>query len=140
MIEKAIYNILSTAANMTGINISFGIIPPITQTTGSNIPKSYVVFYRNTTTPHDTKTGRSTLDTAVIQINCFDVSAESVADLAEKVRGNLDRVSGTFNGIKVQSIQFTNEVSLFEFNESYNTKGLFQYSLYFDCRVEPVYQ
>ena len=140
-IETGIYKILSTAASLSGVSISFGIAPPINSTTSTPNPQDYIVFYRNTTTPNDTKTGnaigtvnllsgKSTLDVCTIQINCFSVRSTSSSTLANNVRNALDRVSGTFSGVVIQSIQFTNEVSMFEFNESYNTKGLYQYTLY----------
>lgn len=134
MIEKAIYNFLSTYAGLSGIIISFGIEDYVSEN------KEYIVFYRNTTIPYDTKSGRSTLDEAQVQVNCFSKSALGAANLAENVRGALDRKSGIANGVTVQSIQFINQVSLFEFNETYNNKGLYQISQFYQCRVEPQYQ
>ena len=133
MIEKAIYKILSDVVQLGGVNVYFGTIPQVT-----NLEK-YIVFYRNGTTPYDSKSGRSTLDAADIQCNVFASDADSCATLSEYVRGALDRVSGTFNGIVVQSIQFNNQVTMFEFNDTYNTKGLYQISQYYSCRVEPKY-
>ena len=104
MIEKAIYKILSDVVQLGGVNVYFGTIPQV-----PNLEK-YIVFYRNGTTPYDSKSGRSTLDAADIQC-----------------------------GIVVQSIQFNNQVTMFEFNDTYNTKGLYQISQYYSCRVEPQY-
>tara|TARA_R100001440_G_scaffold19319_1_gene32588 strand:+ start:934 stop:1371 length:438 start_codon:yes stop_codon:yes gene_type:complete len=145
MIEKAIYNILSNASSLSGVNVSYGI-SNINETQTSTFT-DYIVFYRNSTDPNSTKpfagnsTGRSQLDTAQIQVNVFSSTALGSANLAEKVKGSLDRkASGTYGGIKVQEINFTNMVSMFEFNESYSAKGIYQISLYYDCRFEPVYQ
>ena len=140
MIEKAIYTIIRTDAGIVALDpyINFGVEPgQTTGTTGTH--KDYIVFYRNTTTPYDTKSGRSTLDEAQIQVNIFSKSADASATLAETTRGVLDRYSGTSAGIKVQSIQYTNQISLFEFNETYNTKGLFQITQFYQCRFEPSY-
>tara|TARA_R110000803_G_scaffold48061_2_gene99898 strand:- start:2765 stop:3202 length:438 start_codon:yes stop_codon:yes gene_type:complete len=144
MIEKAIYNILSTNAQLSTTQISFGNLPNMTS--GGD----FIVFYRINTEANDTKTGNaigtinlksglSTLDTASIQCNIYSPSAERVAILAETVRGALDRTSGTFNGVVVQSIQFTNEASLFDFNDSYNPKGIYQMNQSYSCRTEPQY-
>ena len=133
MIEKAIYNILSTTASLSTTQINFGVLPDM------KAGGDFVVFYRNNTEPNDTKTGRSTLDDAVMQCNIYSQDAERVSDLAERVRGALDRASGTFNGIVVQSIQFTNQASLFDFNDSYNPKGVYQMNQTYSCRTEPQY-
>tara|TARA_R110002074_G_scaffold394741_1_gene582322 strand:- start:520 stop:927 length:408 start_codon:yes stop_codon:yes gene_type:complete len=133
MIEKAIYKILSNVVQLGGVPVYFGTIPQV-----PNLEK-YIVFYRNGTTPYDSKSGRSTLDAADIQCNVFAQDADTCADISEYVRGALDRVSGTFDLIVVQSIQFNNQVTMFEFNDTYNTKGLYQISQYYSCRVEPKY-
>lgn len=143
MIEKAIYNILSSDSDLgdLGANIRFGIDPQIPDGTASPAVSNYIVFYRNTTIPYDTKSGRSTLDEAQIQINMFSKTALGAANLAECIRGVLDRVaSGTYATIVVQSISFQNQTSLFEFNESYNNKGLYQMTQFYQCRFEPQYQ
>ena len=141
MIEKAIYNILRTDADLTALapHIYFGVEPGKDAAGGTAITKDYIVFYRNSTEPNDTKTGRSTLDEAQVHVNCFSESADRSATLAETVRGVLDRYSGTSGGVKVQSIQYTNQINLFEFNETYNTRGLFQITQFYHCRFEPQY-
>ena len=138
MIEKAIYTLLNSGG--TGAQVSYGTLS-VDDSGSANTFTDYIVFFRNSTDPHDTKSGRSTLDTAQIQVNCFSRTALGSANLAEKVRNLLDRkVAGTYGTVKVQSINFTNMVSMFEFNESYSAKGVFQMSLFYDCRFEPVYQ
>jgi|TARA_R110002050_G_scaffold90883_6_gene191153 hypothetical protein len=133
MIEKAIYNILSNVAALATTQIKFGTLPDMKS--GGD----FIVFYRINTTPYDTKTGRSTLDSAGMQCNIYSNNAETVATLAERVRGALDRTSGTFGGVVVQSIQFENQASLFDFNDSYNTKGVYQMNQSYSCRTEPTY-
>tara|TARA_R110000824_G_scaffold3916_3_gene18711 strand:+ start:5235 stop:5687 length:453 start_codon:yes stop_codon:yes gene_type:complete len=149
MIEKAIYNILKNDTNLMNLRIYFGTLPQVSTNDNGN-DEPYIVFFRNGTIPNDSKTGnaigvinnksgRSTLDEATIQCNIFARDAEQVSTFSQQVRDALDRVSGTFNGVVVQSIQFTNEITMFEFNDTYNTKGLYQISQYYSCRVEPVY-
>jgi len=133
MVEKAIKNILDNTSGLNTVDKYFAILP-------EKRSSKYLVYYRNSTEPNDTKTGRSTLDEAVIQINIFCETALECANIAEKVRGALDRYSGTANEIKVQSIQFTNELNMFEFNEIYNSAGNYQITQFYQIRVEPVYQ
>tara|TARA_R110000751_G_scaffold90246_1_gene177255 strand:- start:15748 stop:16152 length:405 start_codon:yes stop_codon:yes gene_type:complete len=133
MIEKAIYNILSNDAGLSTTQISFGDLPDMVA--GGD----FIVFYRINTEPYDTKSGRSTLDDASVQCNIFSPSASQVSTLAETVRGALDRTSGTFGGVVVQSIQFTNQASLFDFNDSYNPKGIYQMNQSYSCRTVPTY-
>ncbi len=136
MIEKAINNILSNDAqlNAIGVSVFFGIV---NNKVDNN---NWIVFYRNSTEPFDTKTGRSTLDQATIQVNIFSNSANTCANMAEISRDALDRKSGIFNSVNVQSIQFVNQVSLFEFSETYNKKGEYQISQFYNCRTTPNYQ
>lgn len=144
MIEKAIYSLLSTYAPIStmGAKVSFGTVNQITG------DKPYIVFYVNSTDPQDTKTGngiglinlksgKSTLDISSVQINIFDLTAENCSDLAYHVREVLDRYSGTMGNIIVQSINFENQSSMFEFNDTYNSKGLYQISQFYNCRAVP---
>ena len=140
MIEKAINNILVNDATVTDITteIYFGANPYINPAvTPTNNP--YLGFYRNATEPYDTKTSRSTLDLATIHINMFAKTAMEVADLAQAVRGALDRNSGTYASIKVQSVQFKNESTGFEYTAELSERGIFQITHFYACRVEPIY-
>tara|TARA_R110000744_G_scaffold278092_2_gene390374 strand:- start:5187 stop:5633 length:447 start_codon:yes stop_codon:yes gene_type:complete len=146
MIEKAINNILVNDALLIAAfaggtpEVYFGINPEVNSS-------KYLIFYRNSTEPYDTKNGnattapngRSTLDSVDIQINLYSTSALDCADLAERTRTILDRKSGTFAGVVLQSVQFTNQSSMFEFDIEYNEKGVYQISQYFKCRVTPQY-
>jgi len=137
-IEKGIYNILSTSAALATKNtrISFGALNQASNI--NNYP--YIIFYRTGTDANDTKSGRSSLDVGDITLNIFSSVAEDVNDIAEMVRGMLDRKAGTFGGCIIQSIQFTSQSNLFEFNETYNQKGVYQISQNYSCRFEPSYQ
>ena len=133
MVEKAILNILTTVNELSAVEKHFAVIP-------EKNTQDFLVYYRTVTEPNDTKTGRSTLDEVTIQINIFSYQALRCANYAEAVRGNLDRRSGTFEGIFVQSIQFQNEMNMFEFNEVYNPKGLYQITQFYKIRTKPNYQ
>lgn len=69
------------------------------------------------TQPSDDKDGVSTMDHDFIYVTHFAgesetaAAKETVADMASKARTALDRTSGTYNGILVQSIQFLTQRS-----------------------------
>ena len=138
MIEKAINHILVNDAIMIAgfgggtPEVYFGISPEV------NASK-YIVFFTNATEPFDTKSGRSTLDRATVQLNIYSTSASECANIAERTRSVLDRISGTYGGVVVQSVQFTNQSSMFEFDVEYNEKGVYQISQFYNCRFEPQY-
>jgi|9_EtaG_2_1085328.scaffolds.fasta_scaffold00083_17 hypothetical protein len=138
-IEKGVYNLLSTYVALNTATIRFGAVNQ-TDSVLMNGEIPYIVFYRTGTNAEDTKSGRSSLDVADITVNIFYSNASGCNELAEKVRGALDRRSGTFNGCVIQSIQYTSQSNLFEFNETYNNKGVYQISQNYSCRFEPNYQ
>mgnify|MGYP003650053123 FL=1 len=59
--------------------------------------------------------------------------------LAETLRGLLDRFSGTTSGIVIQSIEFTNQNNMFDFNEGVNEKGVYQMVQFYSIRTDPEY-
>lgn len=67
--------------------------------------------------PSDDKDGPSTMDHDFIYVTHFAgdtetaAAKETVANMASKARTALDRTSGTYNGIVVQSIQFLTQRS-----------------------------
>lgn len=143
MVEKAIFEILSNDNTLVGLNVKtfFGVYPEIL------LQKNYIVFNRMGTEPYDTKTGyavgnitlksgKSTLDKVNININMFASDTEALVTMSKAVRNALDRTSGVFNGIKVQSIQYDGESNSFDFNDSYNKKGIYQDNQIYSCRVE----
>ena len=61
--------------------------------------------------PEDTHDGPSKLDEVRFEFLCYADTYNGAADLADKVRGALDRVSGTYNAVNVESVQF-NDVDI----------------------------
>ena len=145
MIEKAIISRASGEARFGNVDFTFGI-NNANQSIDGPTGRDYIVFYRLNTVPNSTKgfpgntTGKSFLDTADVQFNCYSRTALGSANLAEYVRAVYDRLSGSFGGIEVQSMDLINMETLFEFNETVNTKGFYQVSLVFSCRFKPQYQ
>lgn len=101
-IGDAIYNILSNDSGVTNL-VSTRIYPnQIAQ--GVEFP---VIRYNVISDdPSDNKDGVSKLDQIRIQVDCFGATSKSANDVADAVRSALDRTSGTFNSVIVQSIQF----------------------------------
>lgn len=63
------------------------------------------------TTPNDTKDGVSTLDFDLVYVTHFAETQKKAAAMASTGRTALDRISGTYNGVIVESIQFKTQRS-----------------------------
>ena len=143
MVESAIQSRLTTSplpAAMANVSVRFGVNPSERQGNPDN--KRWVVHFRNGSDPHDTKSGRSTLDTVSYQVNIFAYTADDVRILSMAVRLLLDRIpAGEYGaaGVFIQSSRLTNEVSLFEFEDMYNGRGVYQVTQYYDIRTTPQY-
>ena len=100
---KAIYNILSASA----VNSSVGgrIYPQIGP---QNAAAPFIVYVLDSTDPSDTKSGVSTLDTAIYDVIVVSSSYSEMATISDQVRAALDRYAGTVSGVEVQSIQLNN--------------------------------
>ena len=59
--------------------------------------------------PSDVKEDSGSVDVAQIEVYSFHNTYNNAIDLGVAVRGALDRKSGTFNTVQVQSTQYTNE-------------------------------
>ena len=100
---KAIYNILAASA----VNSSVGgrIYPQIGP---QNAAAPFIVYVLDSTDPSDTKSGVSTLDTAIYDVIVVSSSYSEMATISDQVRAALDRYAGTVSGVEVQSIQLNN--------------------------------
>ena len=103
-VGKAVYGILSGTSAVTDI-VSTNIFPEIAE---QETATPFIVYQLQGVAPEDTHDGPSKLDEVRMEIICFSDSYNGAADLADKVRGALDRVSGTYNGVNVESVQFNN--------------------------------
>jgi len=147
MIEKGIYALLTQGGQPvagTGVDVSFAVSQNISGgTTPTQSPA--LIFYKNSVDPYDTKgttgpvSGRSTIDKATIQIDIFTDDALEMADIAQKVRGQIDRISGTYGGCVIQSIQYLRESNNFNMDEGLSTRGWYQTTQFYACRFVPSY-
>jgi len=119
-VGKAIFYLLDNSTDLTAI-VGTRIYPEVAQ---QDAPLPYVVYNISNNEPSDTKREPSKLDTANIEVNCYSTSYTEVIDMAVAVRAALDRVTGTYNGVNVQSIAYMNEVIDFdEGQRAYNVSS-----------------
>jgi len=127
-IGLAIYNILANDSDVTDIT-STRIYPNVAKQS-TTFP--FLVYQTTGVNPNDTKDGVSTVDGNSFEVLCFADSYTDSVDLSTKVRVALDRKSGTYNTIEVQSIQY--EGSSEHFDIQGDNRGIYVQSLSFDLR------
>ncbi len=119
-VGKAIFYLLDNSTDLTAI-VGTRIYPEVAQ---QDAPLPYVVYNISNNEPSDTKREPSKMDTANIEVNCYSTSYTQVIDMSVAVRAALDRVTGTYSGVNVQSIAYMNEVIDFdEGQRAYNVSS-----------------
>ena len=119
-VGKAIFYLLDNSTDLTAI-VGTRIYPEVAQ---QDAPLPYLVYNISNNEPSDTKREPSKLDTANIEVNCYSTSYTEVIDMSVAVRAALDRVTGTYSGVNVQSIAYMNEVIDFdEGQRAYNVSS-----------------
>jgi hypothetical protein len=103
----AAYVILTQNTDVTDI-VGVNVFPEVAE---QETATPFIVYQLLSVAPEDTHDGPSTLDEVRFEFLCYADSYALAADLGSKVRGALDRVSGTYNGVNVESIQF-NDVDI----------------------------
>ena len=104
-VGKAIYNILSSdtaIAAIVGTNIFPELAPP-------DIDAPYIVYSVVSNSPSDTKNTNGDIDVASIEVYSFQDTYNKAVDLGVSVRAALDRKTGTYNTIQIQSTNYVNE-------------------------------
>ena len=105
IVGKAIYNILTNASAVTDI-VSTKIYPEIAP---QNESQPYLVYSVVGNSPTATKEENGNVDEASVEVYCFNTTYSTAIDLGVAVRAALERKNGTFGGVKIQSINYTNE-------------------------------
>ncbi len=108
MSTKIIYGILNASAPVTALT-GDRIYPGIAKQFDIG---PFIVYFKVSTNPADSKDGPSKLDTLRVQVSIFHNDYDALEDLAGKVRTALDRYSGPVGGVEVQSIRFIDENEL----------------------------
>ena len=112
-IGLAIHYILGHDSDVSAL-VSARIYPNVAKQT-SAFP--FIVYQTIGVDPNDTKDGVSTVDGNSFMVLCYSETYTEVADLAQKARIALDRKSGTYSTVEVQTIQFTG------YDEDFDIKG-----------------
>jgi hypothetical protein len=102
-VGKAIYYLLSNATDVTDI-CGTRIFPEVAEQESAT---PLVVYEIINVDPDDTNDGPAKLDEVTVDVVCYADTYDVAADLASVCRVALDRVRGTYNGVNVESIQFT---------------------------------
>ena len=104
-VGKAIYDILSTdtaIAAIVGTHIFPELAPP-------DIDAPYIVYSVVSNSPSDTKNTNGDIDVANIEVYSFQDTYNKAVDLGVNVRRALDRKTGTYKTIEIQSTNYVNE-------------------------------
>ena len=119
-IGKAIYNILVNDSDVNAL-VSGRILPNVARTTTA-FP--FIIYQVTGQNPTQDKDGPSTLDTDSVMISIYSGTYAEATNLSNKVRIALERTSGTFNGVEVQSIKYDGYNDLF--NDNSDGEGVFR--------------
>ena len=104
---KAVYGILSANSGVTDL-VGTRIFPEIAEQEAAT---PFIVYQLQSVAPEDTHDGPSKLDEVRFEFLCYADTYNKAADVGVAVRAALDRVSGTYNGVNVESVQF-NDVDI----------------------------
>lgn len=125
----AIYNILTTNVDV-GSMVSRRVFPNVAKN-GTEFP--FIIYDVESESPTQDKDGVSTLDEDFVMVSCYSKTYSEASDLAQKIRTALDRKTGTFGGIEIQSIQYNGYNDLFDDNTS--DEGVYRKALDFKLRI-----
>ena len=127
-IGLVIYDILFNASIISGL-VDTRIFPNVTKT---NTDFPFIIYDVSADSPGDTKDGVSTLDSITVMVSGYSETYTEACDLAAYIRTTLDRVSGTYGGLTIQSIQFQGYDDLFD--DDSGNEGIYRKALIFKVR------
>lgn len=104
---KAIYYILANDDNVSNV-VSTRIYPEVV---AQDAVTPFIFFQVTGVTPDSYKDGGAQIDEVRVEVSGVSTSYDEVCDLSDKIRGALDRISGTFNEVSVESVEF-NDVTI----------------------------
>ena len=128
-IGRAIYKILKddTAVFAT---VETRISPNVMAQT-SNFP--FIIYDVSRDTPEGVKETTAPLDDYDIMVSCYAVDYKSASNLANYIRTALDRKSGNYAGVDIQSIDFDGYDDIFD--DDSGSTGIYRKALNFKVRV-----
>jgi hypothetical protein len=109
-VGKAIYYLLNNSTDLEAV-VGTRIFPEVAEQ-DSALP--FVMYSVISNEPSDTHSGPSLLDVAQVDVIAYNTSYSGCIDMGVYVRAALDRVTGTYNGVNVQSCQYNSEVIDFD--------------------------
>ena len=128
-IGKAIYKILSDDIAVESL-VSTRISPNIMKQT-SAFP--FIVYDVSNDNPEGQKDSVALLDIVSIMVSGYSKNYAEASKLANYIRTALDRVSGNYNGVNIQAIDFQGYDDIFD--DSSGSDGIYRKALNFNVRV-----
>ena len=125
----AIYDILSNDFYVSAL-VSNRIFPNVAKNS-TTFP--FIIYDVESESPTQDKDGVSTLDEDFVMVSCYCKTYSEASDLARKIRTALDRKSGSYGGLDIQSIQYNGYNDTFDDNTS--DEGVYRKALDFKIRV-----
>ena len=132
--EAAIYGRLSADSTLTALLATTTSIYPEIAPQGAADP--CIVYSESTPEYNDTKSGVSSLDVNIVQVDVYASTIAARNTIGARVRTLLDRYSGTVNGVQVQSIQIVYSQKTPEPLET--DASIIRYRQTFDFRVRQI--
>lgn len=129
LVGKAIYDILTNDSTIEGL-VADKVFPNVAAQT-TEFP--FIVYDVTSDDPEDTKDGVSTLDANSIMVSGYADNYSRAADLAVAIRDALDRTSGTYAGVVIQTIQYQGYNDVFD--DMSGSDGIYRKSLDFKVRL-----
>ncbi len=125
----AIYNILANDSDVSAL-VSTRIFPNVAKNS-TTFP--FIIYDVESESPTQDKDGVSTLDEDFVMVSCYCKTYSEASDLARKIRTALDRKSGSYGGIDIQSIRYDGYNDTFDDNTS--DEGVYRKALDFKIRI-----
>ena len=98
------------ACTITGVSVKEVVLTKIfPELAPPDIDAPYIVYSVVSNSPSETKNANGDIDTASIEVYGFQDTYNKAVDLGVSVRAALDRKTGTYNTIEIQSTNYVNE-------------------------------
>jgi hypothetical protein len=110
-IGGAIKTLLDLNANIVSSGAS---IYPVRARSNNASLTNPTIIYNVEVDPEDTKDGVSTIDHAPIQIDVYGTSYDNAVEISGYVRTALDRISGTYDSIAIDTIIFQGQDDFYD--------------------------
>jgi hypothetical protein len=110
-IGGAIKTLLDLNANIVSSGAS---IYPVRARSNNASLTNPTIIYNSAVDPEDDKDGAATIDHSPIQIDVYGTSYDNSIEIAGYVRTALDRISGTYDSVVIDTIIFTGQDDFYD--------------------------